>query len=188
MFSAEESSSRIILFAETPVYSVLMFVLELQRARSGCIVQQAASVHRFAPDECGQASRNRNLRHPAVDRFDRTVAKAVGRIRNKVTSAVFRAGSNWGSLRLSHTCLQEPPSPKSDNLINLLLSYFTYFVFHQGGRRLPKKVFKSTLKVFAFLFLLLLAADWCWVSAGRVEEFSDLLGRKTVAKLCRSFL
>lgn len=82
------------LFAETPVCSVLMFVLELRRARSGCIVQQAASVRRFAPDECGQASRNRNLRHPAVDRFDRTVAKAAGRIRNKVTSAVFRAGSN----------------------------------------------------------------------------------------------
>lgn len=43
VFSAEGSSSRIVLFAETPVYSALMFVLEPRRARSGRIAQQAAS-------------------------------------------------------------------------------------------------------------------------------------------------
>lgn len=114
--------------------------------------------------------------------------KLLGEFGTKWPLLFLEPGATEGLWDLVKRVYRNPPSPKSDNLINLLLSYFTYFVFHQGGRRLPKKVFNSTLKVFAFLFLLLLAADWCWVSAGRVEEFSDLLSRKAVAKLCCSFL
>lgn len=47
--------------------------------------------------------------------------KLLGGIRNKVTSAVFRAGSNWGSLRLSQTCLQDPPFPPPAALNNLII-------------------------------------------------------------------
>lgn len=80
MFSAEESRPGIILSAGTPVSSVLVLVLELRRSRSGCIVPEAASVQ----TNVGPASRSRNLRHPADDSFDRTVAKAFRGIRNKV--------------------------------------------------------------------------------------------------------
>lgn len=129
-----------------------------------------------------RSSRSRNLWHPADDSFDRTATKAFRRIRNKVTSAVFRAGSSWESATLVCNKLINQLSKR------LPVRYFFHFVFNHGGPRLQKKVFESTIKVLFFFFLLLLAADWCWVSAGRVEEFSDLLSRKSAAKLCCSFL
>lgn len=113
-------------------------------------------LHGVAPDECGST----NPWHPADDSFDRTLTKAFRRIRNKLTSAVFRPRSSWGCLNhgVAQTLL------KSDYLSRrVALNYFVYFAFNH---RASEEASERTLKCFLFPF----CCCWQLIDVESVQE------------------